>query len=102
MKEDPGPAPLPIEHMEKAINAFQEYLSAFQHHYQPDTEFAYDVPVTYAGDAFVSVLKNGLRLRELIHDEKVSPDERRGGKWRDVLSKKPKVSPASTSKIFPR
>ncbi|MDQ7785775.1 MAG: hypothetical protein RDU20_23035 [Desulfomonilaceae bacterium] len=94
IKEDPGPDPLPIEHMEKAIKAFQEYFSAFQHHYQPDTEFTYDIPVTYAGDALISVLKHGLRLRELIDEKKLAPVERRGGKWKDVLTEKPKVSPA--------
>lgn len=102
MNEDPGPDPISVEILEKAIKAFQEYVNVFQHYYQPDTEFRNDAPITYAGDALVSVLLNGLRLRELIKEKKISPMERCRGEWGDVFKEKPGPKPANNPKIFLR
>lgn len=102
MKEDPSPDPLSARLLEEALKAFQAYLSEFQHYYQVDTDFRYDIPITYEGDALVSVLQNGLRLRELIKERKISPVERCRGEWSDVLKEKHKTLPASNPKIFPR
>jgi hypothetical protein len=102
MGEDPSPDPLSVELLEKAIQAFHDYMSTFQSYFEPDTEFRYDVPITYAGDALISTLQNGLRLREMIDEQKISPTERREGKWKDVLKEKSSTSSPNNPKIFPR
>lgn len=96
--EDPRPDPLSIEDMEKAIEAFQEYFSEFQHCYDPNTDNSYDLPATRGGDALFIVLLHGLLYRKAADEKRIPwmeiPDE-----WKEACETKP-ITPPGTPKIF--
>jgi hypothetical protein len=98
MKEDPGPDRLSVEHMEKAIKAFQEYFSEFQNCFDPKTEHRYDLPVTVGGDALFIVLLHGLLYRKGVEEGKFAymeiPDE-----WKEACESKP-ITPPGPPKVF--
>jgi hypothetical protein len=93
---------IPVRTIEDAIKALGDVMSTVLHHYQPDTEFKYDVPVSYEGGELVSLLRDGLRLRELIEEKKLSPEERKKGKWIDDRKEPANKGPSKDSIIFLR
>jgi hypothetical protein len=84
MEKDPGPDPVTFKKIEDAIEAFNDYMATFEKHYQPDTEFVYGVSFTTSGNALINVLRNGLRLEELIEEGRIEDHEMRGGRWSEA------------------
>jgi hypothetical protein len=67
LAESPSPDPVTLQMIDEAITYLHEYMSSFEQHYEPDTEFIYETNfmVNSAGDALVAILQNGLRFEAL-------------------------------------
>ncbi|MGO9116921.1 MAG: hypothetical protein ACLQPD_04835 [Desulfomonilaceae bacterium] len=76
--------PVTIKMIGEAVEAFNDYMSTLEEHYQPGTEVKYAVSFTVSGDHIIWLLKNGLHLQELVDDHEISDSEFYRGKWRDA------------------
>jgi hypothetical protein len=84
MEELRSTDPVTIQMITEASEAFNDYMSTLEQHYQPNTEVKYGVSFTVSGDHVIWLLKNGLHLQELVDDNEISDTEFYRGKWSDA------------------
>ena len=94
--------PIRIKDIDEAIVSIYDYLNICHKSCYPGSRLAVDPMPLFleAGDQLVSLVKDGLRLRELIDEKKVDHRELGLGKWKDVSRNEPESFPAG--KIFLR
>src|SRR5271157_1437930 len=71
-----------VKMVEEALALAGEYMNALEGHYYP-TEFLYEGGISSYGDgdALVAILKDGLRLKELVRLDKSLGDNLFKGEW---------------------
>ena len=74
-----------VKMVEEALALAGEYMNALEGHYYP-TEFLYEGGISSYGDgdALVAILKDGLRLKELVRLDKSLGDNLFKGEWSDA------------------
>jgi len=85
MKVSPDPLPgISRQMIEDALELIRRYMNQIEGQYD-DSETAYQYfAMRSDGDALVSVLRDGLRYRELSKEKVIPFDDRRHGKWHGV------------------